>query len=59
MNAFTDTYQSNTFISTRTANVPRMSDTYMCLQTKPSLAQTLACRLFDYKPLPEPALDYF
>ena len=58
MNALTDNYQSNTFISTRTANVSGMSDTYMCLQTKPSLAQTLACRLFDYKPIPEPALAY-
>ena len=58
MNAFTDTYQSNTFISTRTSNVSGMSDTYMCLQTKPSLVQTLACRLLDYKPLHEPALAY-
>ena len=49
MNAFTDTYQSNTFIYTRTANVSGMSDT---------LAQTLACRLFDYKPLPELSLAY-
>ena len=31
---------------------------YMCHQSRPSLVQIMACRLFGAKPLSEPMLDY-
>ena len=35
-----------------------MSDVYMCQQSRPSLVQIMACRLFGAKPLSEPMLAY-
>ena len=39
-------------------NSLRPSDAYMAQQTRPSLAQIMACRLVGSKPLSEPMLLY-
>ena len=40
-------------------NSLRSSDTYMHQKARPSLAQIMACRLIDTKPLSEPVLEYW
>ena len=45
-------------LSTILINSLRPSDAYMCKQTKPSLVQIMACRLFGAKPSSEPMLIY-
>ena len=39
-------------------NSLRLSDAYMCQETRLSLLQIMACRLFSTKPLSEPMLEY-